>query len=353
MTTAGRARIDRHAPAYHPTYVRLLCAALRAEGHSAERVLAAAGLSVAALASTEQFLSHEQLRGIALAAQRALPRPALAFELGAATELAWHGPLGYAVAASTTLRDALGVVARFGGLVSRALAFRLEPEPHGAGLVIEERVELGDVRGFVLEHTLAALAQLMRSVLGHPLTGASVEVPFAPPAHRGAYKVLFTSVRFGAPRCAISLRDKLLDAPCIGAAPDRFAAARRECERAERQQRSRDTLAGRVETVLGDASRLADSLAVVAQGLGVSRRTASRRLKSQGESFRGLRDGARRRLALQLLRDPSLSVAEIARRLGYTEASNFSRTCRRWFDATPQALRAGKAPWPEDDESGP
>jgi len=38
-------------------------------------------------------------------------------------------------------------------------------------------------------------------------------------------------------------------------------------------------------------------------------------------------------------------VEEIAARLGYVDTSNFSRTVRRWFGATPRELReAGAAP---------
>jgi AraC-like DNA-binding protein len=52
-----------------------------------------------------------------------------------------------------------------------------------------------------------------------------------------------------------------------------------------------------------------------------------------------LRDADRRRRAEELLREGVLTVAELAFRLGYQDAGNFSRACRRWFGASPGSLR--------------
>jgi AraC-like DNA-binding protein len=43
-----------------------------------------------------------------------------------------------------------------------------------------------------------------------------------------------------------------------------------------------------------------------------------------------------------LLREGTYNVAEISDRLGYEDAANFARACRRWFGATPSALRRGR-----------
>lgn len=84
-------------------------------------------------------------------------------------------------------------------------------------------------------------------------------------------------------------------------------------------------------------ARLAD----VSRHLGMSPRTLIRRLQESGASYRGLVDRHRRRRAEALLREGSQSVAEIGYRLGYEDAANFARACRRWFGAAPSALRRG------------
>ena len=82
-----------------------------------------------------------------------------------------------------------------------------------------------------------------------------------------------------------------------------------------------------------------DSIGLAAR-LQVSTRTLVRRLEQRQTTYRALLDFHRRSRCAELLAQPSLSVAEIAERLGYEEPTNFARACRRWFGLSPRAYRA-------------
>ena len=85
------------------------------------------------------------------------------------------------------------------------------------------------------------------------------------------------------------------------------------------------------------------NLAEAAEYFHVSERTLQRRLSESGTSLANLRDEVRRDLAEKLLSDTSLSAAEIALRLGYSQASAFSRSTMRWFGITPRDYRKAQA----------
>jgi AraC-like DNA-binding protein len=77
----------------------------------------------------------------------------------------------------------------------------------------------------------------------------------------------------------------------------------------------------------------------VAASLGMHTRKLQRCLSPLGMSFEGLRDEVRRSLAARYLARKDLCLADIVGRLGYSEPAVLSRSCRRWFAATPSELR--------------
>lgn len=96
-----------------------------------------------------------------------------------------------------------------------------------------------------------------------------------------------------------------------------------------------------VVAVLVDAvPRGRAELVYVARKLGVPTRTLQRRLRAAGTSWTRLLAETRRRTAEELLRDPGLTVEEVAVLLGYADASVFHRAFRRWTGSTPGAWRA-------------
>ncbi|KVH58474.1 AraC family transcriptional regulator [Burkholderia cepacia] len=79
-----------------------------------------------------------------------------------------------------------------------------------------------------------------------------------------------------------------------------------------------------------------DTLAV---RVGMTPATLRRRLRSEGQSFAAIKDELRGALAQSLLRGHTLSVAEIAVELGFTEPSAFHRAFRKWTGTSPGAFR--------------
>jgi AraC-like DNA-binding protein len=76
-----------------------------------------------------------------------------------------------------------------------------------------------------------------------------------------------------------------------------------------------------------------------AKAIGLSQRSLHRYLQSQGTSFREILDDTRKQLADLYIRQPHLSVTEVAFMLGYSDSSNFSRAFKRWFGKSPIAYR--------------
>ena len=104
--------------------------------------------------------------------------------------------------------------------------------------------------------------------------------------------------------------------------------------------RDPDSLARRIRSDLlrlpPDAWPDADGLA---SQLCLSVSTLRRRLAEEGQTYQGLKDSARRELAIAWLTESQVAMAEIAERLGFADASSFYKAFRKWFGCNPGHYR--------------
>ena len=78
----------------------------------------------------------------------------------------------------------------------------------------------------------------------------------------------------------------------------------------------------------------------IAPRLGVSVRTLTRLLASEGCTFSEIIDALRLDLAKTYLQEQNLPMSEVAWLLGFGELSAFSHACKRWTGKTPKQLQS-------------
>lgn len=330
------------ARALHPAYLRLLLLQLRRAGLGAAPLLAEAGLAAPALERDEGLIEIEGVRRLVAAALRASGRPWLGLEFGAAVPVLSHGPLGLAAAASGSLGEALTLIARFLALRAPLLQLEVSPESGGLWARFEPAMELGEARTFVLEAALVMLERLLQGLSARDFREARIELPWSRPAWARHYAAFLASpLRFDARAARLWLPEALAQAPCLSADAAALAFARAECERRLAETSPRlDFVAALRRRLQACEGGYPDAMQMAAE-LGLSSRSFFRRLADEGLRWRGLLDEARCARALQLLRETDLPVEQVAERLGYADASNFSRCLRRWCGRSARELRQG------------
>jgi AraC-like DNA-binding protein len=71
----------------------------------------------------------------------------------------------------------------------------------------------------------------------------------------------------------------------------------------------------------------------------MSTRTLQRQLEQEGTRFTELLDEVRCDRARELLTDPSVTLADVAFRLGFADLATFSRAFKRWTGKPPGQWR--------------
>ena len=115
-------------------------------------------------------------------------------------------------------------------------------------------------------------------------------------------------------------------------------AALEQCE-TELKQISPKDLVARVILAMHDAENTIPSLKEIASIFCMSPATFKRRLKEHGTSYQMLKDAQRYESAKSLISNKSLSLERIAEQLGFSDASNFSKSFKNWSGMSPGVFR--------------
>ena len=147
--------------------------------------------------------------------------------------------------------------------------------------------------------------------------------------------------RFARPAPRLLVLREHWDRPVHGADPALFSVLEDHAERLLAELPAPEPpLVSRLRAVLREELRGGDvGVEHVARRLALGARTLQRRLEDEGVRFAEVLAELRTELARDYLREPGLSIAEIAWLLGFSEQSAFTRAFKRWVGTTPATYR--------------
>jgi AraC-like DNA-binding protein len=244
---------------------------------------------------------------------------------------------------SRDLGEALERAARFLAIVVPDLRVRIERRGGAAHIEIAETRRLHRRRDdprrvFAFEWLLRLIHGVSCWLVGRAVPLERVRFPYRRPPHAADYALVYTEhSSFGGAALVAALDATLLDLPVRRTEPDVagfLAGAPGKITMVYRRDRE---IVPRVREIV--ARSLTASLAQAARELGLSERTLHRRLRDEGSSFRAVKDGLRRSLALAQLEQTAKPIADIAADLGYSEPSAFFRAFHGWTGEAPSEHR--------------
>ncbi|MDE2428130.1 MAG: AraC family transcriptional regulator [Burkholderiales bacterium] len=179
---------------------------------------------------------------------------------------------------------------------------------------------------------------------GFTLPSAPVFFTHAAPDDISEHRRLFgEAVHFGATHNCARFDAALLNWPVPNAEVGMYPLLQQHAEKLL-QEKLRAVSDGGIVAIVRSAivKNLAQDqvrLISIAQELQLSQRTLQRKLSEAGFSFQQILDKTRHELACDYLRQPDLSLADIAFLLGYREQSAFNHAFKEWTGKSPGAYR--------------
>ncbi len=248
-----------------------------------------------------------------------------------------------AVLSAPTLEAALERIARVLRVILDDLAVEVEVSGRAAVIVIseEQALPVGPAgRVFAHEWLLRLIHGLAAWLVAHPLPLDEVSFPYPPPLHVADYELVFAPRHtFDAPRLEARFPAEWLALPVRRdeAALKLFLAdAPASITTLYRRDRA---LALRVREHLRAALPEHLALPALARRLFLSPRSLHRRLEDEGTSFRAIKDGLRRELAIEWLTKTARPLNRIGADLGFADAAAFYRAFTAWTGSGPRDYR--------------
>lgn len=274
-----------------------------------------------------------------------VPTTGVGLLVGSKATLSDFGILGYAIINSRSTEEAVITGFKYLNLNGPIFTVKLFKSKNVTMLVAENVLEVDDILPFCCEYFLSALCSLCDELSGEPLDIKCLSFPYSKPLYASKYMASFNcgDVKFDQPKLIMqfctSFFSRSLKQSYVSVVDNYLY----QCDRILQSLQSPYTLPNQIKSMLYQHVGYFPSIEYFATQFGCSTRTLRRQLEQCGTDYQSLLSEVRGDIAKEYLLGTSLTIEEIALRLGYCDGSSFRRKFKRLSGYTPRAYRyAGK-----------
>lgn len=302
--------------------------------------LAAANLCTNQIKSQKGAIELDQFKHLILSAISLSGEPGLGLMVGRNLGLTTHGMLGYAISASSCLREAVELFSRY--LNTRTPLLRIETSSSDDVFSIELHLcyPLDKIEIPFLESAVVTIINMIKQVTENKPPIKAIRFPFKQPSYRNLYDEIFScSLTFKNSVACICLLKEQIDKPLPMANEMSLEQAKAICEQELSKLQMQQSFSQRVRKRLLSYKDGFPSLREIAEHFNYSQRTFHRRLKEDNTCYSDILKSVRRFKATTLLIHSNLSVLEISYSLGYSDIANFRKAFKTWEGRSPSEFR--------------
>jgi len=306
-----------------------------------------AGLDPGVLENPENWLAADRLGVLVDACVEATHCEHFGLLVGETFTLGSMGALGYLMRHCATLLDALRAMVVHLELQDRA-AVTLMLDPSASRIALGYTLIDPEIAGRhqILDGAIAMVYRLVAELCGPAWRPLSVNLARPRPRVTSEYERVFgCRPAFNAKVSAVVFESRWLHRPIEGADPALQAILSRTVELIEASRPLRfDERVRRAVRAMALTSVV--SSAGIASFFGLNERTLRRRLSEDGTNVRKIVDEERQQLAMYLLGNTRLRIAEISAVLHYSDPAAFARAFRNIVKMSPREWRSQDARQP-------
>jgi AraC-like DNA-binding protein len=272
--------------------------------------------------------------------------PALAFRLGRQPSIGEMGIWGYAIISSTTMGEANQVAVQFwelnGGMVR--LDYHKENDCSTWKILPAFPMDSARLWIFAVEILLSTFFSGFAFLLNKEFTIEEIRLSYPEPSYSVLYRELFKCpIFFNQEMDMFRLSSQYEKLPTATGNPQLAAICKQQCLELLAKLKGSDELVSAIRHALIASLGQFPRLPKIAGKLAMSPRTLRRRLQERNTTYQNILDEIRIELTKEYITTTSLSIDQIAGRIGFSETTTFRRAFKKWTGLNIGEFRKMKA----------
>jgi len=269
--------------------------------------------------------------------------PHILLEAGFNLNLPSYGIWGLALLSSPTFGKAIELGIQFIDFSYTYNLIEFVEEERLAGVRVSESEHLGSLQTPMIERDLAAIFVLFKALLNETTPVQELRLSQSQIEPKEFYENLFSCrVLFDQDFDEILFLKEKLNREL----PQQNELALDLCKEQLEQIRPLlvvdDSASFKVQEYLSSTPLYRTDMEKCSQKMNITSRTLRRKLETEGTSYQRILDEFRNTLAVKYLNSTSMTLEEIAERLGFSDAANFSHAFKRWCGHAPRASKENR-----------
>ncbi|AOJ04857.1 hypothetical protein WS70_24195 [Burkholderia mayonis] len=331
--TANRSATQRPAP-LHTIFITL--EVMKRIGLSSETLLVGTGIPPSDVERPNAMVTHAQEMVLFANALKITGNSAIGLHIGNEIPVTAYGLRAHAMLVSPTLGDAMRLAFEHPLLGISYFRMKLSVDGDTARIIVGGYTYRSDLLVLNTDMCFTAVRRQMMDLIGKSPNFTRIGFTFSRPPHENIYSEYFPChVAFDSEQNFLEFDASILGTKLPLAHPIEYDVAKKACAKREFELAHwmPTDLVGQLLCLMYENPNCQD-VVKFAEQLGMSLRSLQRRLKDMGTSFSALQDLVRQDIASKYLAERHYTAKEIAARLGYKNASAFSRALKRWSKLT-------------------
>lgn len=269
--------------------------------------------------------------------------PLIGLHVGMGTDKLLQGMVGFLVQSSKDLSQALSILCKYGQLVSPMVEYNFVEEREVAKLeIVQNKMWLmkhPEPARHAQDFLMASLVNTASALIARRIIPLRIELAYERRAIDEYQRFFGCDILFNCDTNQILLDKNDMKIPIRSSDQSMFERFNAMLEEKQALMAGNSTAANLKQVLFMQFKGRIPTIEEAAAALQISTRSLQRKLSLEQTSFREVAGAIRKDIALQLMQNPSIKIAEVADILGYSDATAFRKAFKSWTNELPRHIR--------------